>query len=144
MNNLLEHKVRMFNNSVMVATPLPFPIRMFIEKYDKIEYLTDPYLNETFKEFWYNLLILCKKFIYDVDNGVTYDDIYKTITSHNIYVSDNQEELSEFINVLIYTIKEVTILLVSNDILNNNIYIHELTENHVVLEIEKPLGVIHG
>ena len=98
--------------------------------------LKDSEHNEVLKILMYDMLLMCRKFVYDTENGLTPEDIYNLLVSNNM-ADIEVKELNDLMNTVLLSIKELTTYLVSYDILNSNYYVLELTEDTIILEVER-------
>lgn len=127
---------RLFNNSRIYILNTPVPLVMYDRKYHQGMLLNDTDYDNSIMNYVYDLMMLCKKYVYSSDS-ITYDDITKIIFSSSMSeLVKSQPQLSELINISIETIKELTVFLITNDIIDKNIYIQELSENTLALEVE--------
>lgn len=126
---------KMFVNSKLVELPLPFSLRLYIKKYNKEEYFKSSEVNDNFAYLVHDIIELSKKLIYDVDNGITPLDINNIITS-NTFDDIPLPELQDLMSAISYACGEILSYLVAYDLLHENYYIQELSENSIILEIE--------
>ena len=136
MGEVTNRNNRLFLNSYVICLP-SIPIFIgYLKKYDKLVMLKDSEHNEVLKILMYDMLLMCRKFVYDTENGLTPEDIYNLLVSNNMADID-VKELNDLMNTVLLSIKELTTYLVSYDILNSNYYVLELTEDTIILEVER-------
>lgn len=139
--SIIEHRYRMFSASKFYTTKLPPGILLYLKKYNKMYYLEDSDLNETFKEFWYDVMQLASAYLYE---GPVYteDDLFKLLKSHNFILYDktlvkNINEVNDLLAVLKEAIAIVSEELAIHSFDQHNVFIHTLNEHYVVYEFEK-------
>lgn len=130
---------KMFNNYKVVVLPFPSALRLYFLKYNKTDQLRIGDYNDAYVYMVYDMFELSKKLVYDVDKGITPEDIYNLLISTGFDFLE-LPETQDLMSAIDHSCKEILAWLVSYDLYNSNIYIHELSEDKIVLEVEEHLA----
>ena len=130
---------KMFDHYKLVVLPFPTALRMYVLKHNKQEFFTDSDINDSFMYLVYDMFVLSKKLVYDINNGITPEDLYHLVVS-NGFDSVGVVELNDLLSAIEHGCREMLAWLVTYDLYYSNIYIHELSEDKIVLEVEEHLA----